>query len=104
MVSQHKQGSPGDPEHDLALWLTELLQNGDELWALLEHGLQGGDHLIHSLQELLLVGVPGLDLVEDCLYPRVLIRVLSHSGRRLKYADFGLPHRSLNAQTLRFLR
>ena len=63
----HVSGIPGDPEHNLSLRLTELLQNGDELRTLLEDRLQGGDHLIHSLQKLLLVWVPGLHLVEDSL-------------------------------------
>ena len=66
------QGAPWYPEHDLTLRLTELLQDRNQLGALLEHWLQGGDDLINCLQELLLVRIPALDLVENCLPPYTL--------------------------------
>lgn len=61
------RASDHSPEHKLPLRLAEALQHLAVLRVLGKHGREAQQHLLNSLHELLLVGVPGADLGEHTL-------------------------------------
>lgn len=77
-------GPDHSPEHELPLRLAEALQHLAVLGFLCQHGLQAQQHLLDSLHELLLVGVPGADLGEHTLRNsnRVIEQSMSSSAVR----------------------
>lgn len=83
----HQQAvSAHSPEHELALGLTEALQDSAVLGVLGQHGLEGQQHLLNRLHELGLLGVSRTHLVEHTLWV-VGLRAVVVGGEEQKEAE-----------------